>query len=90
LVEIQDEATREQWYLPYAAISSVQQQHVYELVLPTSARPAVNFPPRDTVGFTDTYLPEHVSAVQRVNAKALSIGCGGVLWCVVAAAETNH
>jgi hypothetical protein len=81
-VAIQDDATRKQWWLPYAAIAPDPQQHTHEPVMPSPARPTVNFQLGDTVGFTDKYLREHIGTVQRINGKTLSIDCDGVRWRV--------
>jgi hypothetical protein len=81
-VEIQDEATRKQRWLPYAAIAHDPQQHTHEPVIHIQARPAVNFQLSGTLGFADKYLLEHVGTVQRVNGKTLSVECDGVRWRV--------
>ena len=38
-VAIQDEATRKQWRLPYAAIAPDPQQHMHEPAMPALPRP---------------------------------------------------
>ena len=84
-VAVQDDATRKQWWLPYAAIVPDPDQQVSESPMPMPAptkRPVMDFRLGDTVGFTDKYLREHVGTVRRLNDKTVSVDCEGERWRV--------
>ena len=80
-VTVREDATHEQWRLPYAA------------VVPDAAAPAAP-PPQaapikpvslkvgDKAGFTDKHLRERVGTVVRVNDRTVSLDCNGERWRV--------
>lgn len=80
---VQDDSTRTQWKLPYAAIVADPAQR---------AEPAAQAPPRradvaefklgDTVGFTDKHLRERIGTITRMNTKTYSLICEGEQWRV--------
>ena len=79
-VGIRDDATHEQWRLPYVA------------VVPDAAARAAPPPPApmersmfkvgDKAGFTDKHLRERVGTVIRVNEQTISLDCDGQRWRV--------
>jgi hypothetical protein len=82
-VAVQDETTRKQWWLPYAAIvPDPAAQRAPEPPTPKPAKTPVNFRIGDTVGFTDKYLREHVGTVVRLNDKTVSVDSDGGRWRV--------
>ena len=85
-LRIQDERTRAQWILPYAAVLIDPAQKVASLtphVPPVQAPiPPTAFNIGDTVTFTDKYLREHVGTVIRINTKTLSVQCNDSTWRV--------
>lgn len=82
-VAIQDEATRQQWWLPYAAIITDPDAHPSPAASgPKPEKSNVDFRIGDTVGFTDKYLREHFGTVVRVNDKTISIDSDGGRWRV--------
>lgn len=82
-VAIQDEATRQQWWLPYAAIVADPTAHpAPPASAPKPEKSSVHFRVGDTVGFTDKYLREHIGTIVRVNEKTVSIDSDGGRWRV--------
>lgn len=82
-VAVQDETTRKQWWLPYAAVvPGPATQRVSDPPTPHPPKKAANFQVGDTVGFTDKYLREHVGTIIRINDKTVSIDCDGERWRV--------
>lgn len=80
-VTVREDATLEQWRLPYAAV-----------VPDAAARAAPPPPPApmertmfkvgDKAGFTDKHLRERVGTVIRVNEQTISLDCDGQRWRV--------
>jgi hypothetical protein len=82
-VAIQDDATRKQWWLPYAAIvPDPTVQRVPEPPTPKPTMRSVNFQVGNTVGFTDKYMREHVGKITRLNDKTVSVESDGGRWRV--------
>jgi hypothetical protein len=83
-LRIQDDRTRVQWLLPYAAVSIDPTMRSSVPPVP-AAQPRV--PPNafsvgDTVTFTDKYLREHAGSVTRINTKTVSVQCDDGAWRV--------
>lgn len=78
-VVVQDERTRVQWRLPYAAVVPGRSQQ--EPPPPRRADPA-EFRVGDTVSFTDKHLRERFGTITRLNAKTCSLLCDGEQWRV--------
>lgn len=81
-VLVMQDGTRQQWWLPYAAIV-VDPAQAPASVEPVAAKVDLpTFAVGDTVGFTDKHLREHVGTVTRINDKTISIDCDGEAWRV--------
>lgn len=80
-VAIQEDATRKQWWLPYAAVVPDPAQRVEEPPKPT---PVIlpTFKLGETVSFTDKHLRERVGTIVRLNDRTVSLDCDGQRWRV--------
>jgi hypothetical protein len=80
---VQDDITRAQWKLPYAAIVADPAQRA-EQAAQAPPRPAdvAEFKLGDTVGFTDKHLRERIGTITRMNTKTYSLICDGEQWRV--------
>lgn len=80
---VQDDITRTQWKLAYAAIVADPAQHAGQ---PPQAPPRradmTTFKLGDTVSFTDKHLRERIGTITRLNTKTCSIICEGEQWRV--------
>lgn len=81
-VAVQEDTTRAQWWLPYAAIVPDPLQHNAQSPVTTPAINPVAFQIGDTVGFTDKYFREQVGTIIRLNDKTVSIDCNDQRWRV--------
>jgi len=83
-VTLQDDITRTQWTLPYAAIVADLAQSTEQDAPPVRPRPSDMpvFKLGDTVSFTDKHLREHVGTIVRMNTKTCSLLCDGEQWRV--------
>lgn len=80
---LQDDLTRTQWKLPYAAIVADPAQRT-EAPPPIRAQRAdvTAFKIGDTVSFTDKHLRERIGTITRLNTKTCSLLCDGEQWRV--------
>jgi len=83
-VTLQDDITRTQWTLPYAAIVADPAQSIEQDAPQVRPRPSdmPAFKLGDTVSFTDKHLREHVGTIVRMNTKTCSLLCDGEQWRV--------
>lgn len=80
---VQDDVTRTQWKLPYAAIVADPAQRAEHASQAPPRRPAVTvFKLGDTVSFTDKHLRERIGTITRMNTKTYSLLCDGEQWRV--------
>ena len=81
-VLVLQDSTRQQWWLPYAAIVTDTAQSQPPTAPPAPKVDLPTFAIGDTVGFTDKHLREHIGTVTRINGKTISILCDGQAWRV--------
>ena len=80
---VQDDITRTQWKLPYAAIVADPAQRAEHASQAPPRRPdATVFKLGDTVSFTDKHLRERIGTITRMNTKTYSLLCDGEQWRV--------
>lgn len=80
---VQDDITRTQWKLPYAAIVADPAQRAEHASQAPPRRPDVTvFKLGDTVSFTDKHLRERIGTITRMNTKTCSLLCDGEQWRV--------
>ncbi|MFA9218519.1 MAG: hypothetical protein ACEQSK_15645 [Sphingomonadaceae bacterium] len=79
---IQDDMTRTQWKLPYAAIVADPVQRGEQQTPPLRQRPPdlPAFKLGDSVAFTDKHLRERIGTIVRMNTKPCSLLCDGEQW----------
>lgn len=80
-VTIRDDATHEQWRLPYAAVVPDASAPAAPSPQPAPIKP-VSLKVGDKAGFTDKHLRERVGTVIRVNGRTVSLDCDGERWRV--------
>ena len=88
-VTLQDDASRTQWKLSYAAIDPGDEGEPVESAAPASVQPPVqklgpdDFRRGDKVSFTDKYLQPQIGTITRINQRTASVDCeGGAGWRV--------
>ena len=80
---VQDDITRTQWKLTYAAIvADPAQQAEHTPPAPPRRADMAMFKLGDTVSFTDKHLRERVGTITRLNTRTCSIICDGEQWRV--------
>jgi hypothetical protein len=80
---VQDDLTRTQWKLPYAAIVVDPARHVEQTPQVRPQRVDVTgFKLGDTVSFMDKHLRERIGTITRLNTKTCSLLCDGEQWRV--------
>lgn len=80
---VQDERTRREWKLPYAAIEipdagSIPAPSVPEPLPPTRA----DFRLGDRVSFEDRHLQTRIGTIVRINQRTATLDCDGQSWRV--------
>jgi len=88
-VTVQDDASRTQWKLSYAAIDPGEGQEPIEAQSASPAQPKMqklgpdDFRRGDRVSFTDKYLQPQIGTITRINQRTASVECeGGSGWRV--------
>lgn len=88
-VTINEEASRLQWKLSYAAIDPGENNEPVESSSPVNDQPAPkklgpnDFRRGDKVSFTDKYLQPQIGTITRINQRTASVECdGGSGWRV--------
>jgi len=80
-VAVQDDASRTQWRLSYAAIDPGEGQELVETPTASLAQPQVaKLGPQDfrrggRVSFTDKYLQPQIGTITRINQRTASVEC---------------
>lgn len=80
-VTVQDDASRTQWKLSYAAIDPGERQELVETPTASPAQPQVaklgpkDFRRGDRVSFTDKYLQPQIGTITRINQRTASVEC---------------
>jgi hypothetical protein len=86
---VQEDVSRMQWKLSYAAIDPGEGSEPVESPLPAGAQPQAqrlgpdDFHRGDKVSFTDKFLQPQIGTITRINQRTASVECdGGSGWRV--------
>ena len=80
-VTVRDNASHQQWRLPYAAVVPDAAARAAPPPQPAPIK-QVTLKVGDKAGFTDKHLRERVGVVVRVNDRTISLDCDGERWRV--------
>ena len=78
---VREDATHQQWRLPYPAVVPDASARAAPSPQPTPTK-QVTLKVGDKAGFTDKHLRERVGVVVRVNDRTISLDCDGERWRV--------